>query len=256
MLSHMAEVKVEVAQSCQLWDPIDYRVHGTLQARILEWVAVPFSRGSSQPSDRAQVSCVAGGFFTSWATGKPKDTGVGSLLQWIFPTQESNWSLLHCRWVLYQLSYQGHPDSPHGERDFTNAIKFTNKLTWKSKLFGFILVGLNVIIWAFKSRASPCWRQKWKLDLKYDNTTHQSILREINPEHSLEGLKLKFQCFYWENTLMLGVMEGKRRKGRQWMRWLDGITDPLDVNLNKLQKVVKDREVWHAAVRRVAKNRT
>ena len=65
MLSHMAEVKVKVAQSCQLWDPIDYRVHGTLQARVLEWVAVPFSRGSSQPSDRTQVSCVAGGFFTS-----------------------------------------------------------------------------------------------------------------------------------------------------------------------------------------------
>ena len=178
-----------------LWDPIDYRVHGILQARTLEWVAIPFFRRSSQPSDRTQVSCIAGGFFTSWATREAHEYWVGSLSQWIFPTQESNWGLLHCRWVLYQLSYQGLPDSPYGKRDFTNAIKFTTKLTWKSKLFWFILVGLNIIIWAFKSRDSPCWRQKWKLDLKYYNTTHLSILKEINPEHSLEGLKLKFQ--YW-----------------------------------------------------------
>ena len=86
-------------------------VHGILQARILEWVAFPFSRGSSQPRDRTQVSCIAGRFFTSWATGKPKNTGVGSLsiLQGIFLTQELNWGLLHCRWILYQLSYQGSP---------------------------------------------------------------------------------------------------------------------------------------------------
>ena len=73
----------------------------TIQSKILEWVAFPFSRGSSQPSDWMQVSHTAGRFFTSWATGKPKNTGVGSLslLQWIFPTQELNWVLLHCRWI-------------------------------------------------------------------------------------------------------------------------------------------------------------
>ena len=61
--------KVRVAQLCPtLWDPMDYTVHGILQDRILEWVAFPFSRGSSQPRDRTQISCVAGGFFTSWAT--------------------------------------------------------------------------------------------------------------------------------------------------------------------------------------------
>ena len=83
-------------------------VHGILQARILESLAFPFSRGSSQPRDWTQVSHIVGGFFTSWATGKPKDTGVGSLslLQWIFPTQESNRGLLHYRGILYQLSYQ------------------------------------------------------------------------------------------------------------------------------------------------------
>ena len=79
------------------------------QARILERVAFPFPRGSSQPRDQTQVSCVAGGFFTTELQGKPKNTGVDSLshLQWIFPTQESNWGLQHCRCILYQLSYQG-----------------------------------------------------------------------------------------------------------------------------------------------------
>ena len=68
---------------------MDYTVHGTLLARILEWVAFPFTRGSFQPRDQTQISHTAGGFFTSWATGKPKNTGVGSLslLQGIFLTQ-------------------------------------------------------------------------------------------------------------------------------------------------------------------------
>ena len=67
-------------KSClTLCDPVDYTVRGILQARTLEWIAVPFSRGSSQPRDRTQVSCTVGRFFTSWATGKPKNTGVGSL---------------------------------------------------------------------------------------------------------------------------------------------------------------------------------
>jgi len=70
---------VKVALSCPtLWDPTDYTVYGILQARILEWVAFPFSRGSSQPRDRTQVSCIAGGFFTSWATidGKKKNDSL------------------------------------------------------------------------------------------------------------------------------------------------------------------------------------
>ena len=73
-------VKVKVAQSCPiLCNPMDYTVHGILQARILEWVVFPFSRGSSQPRDWTQVSHNAGKFFTRWATGKPKNTGMGSL---------------------------------------------------------------------------------------------------------------------------------------------------------------------------------
>ena len=85
---------------------------GILQAKILEWVALPSFRGTSQPRDWTQVSHVAGGFLPAEPPGKPKNTGVGSLslLQGIFPTQESNLGLLHCKWILYQLSYQGSPE--------------------------------------------------------------------------------------------------------------------------------------------------
>ena len=110
--TQMGHVKVKVAQvRLTLCDPMDYTVHGILQARILEWVAVPFSRGSSQPRDGTQVSRIAGGFFTSWATREAQEywSGSLSLLQQIFLTQESNWGLLHCRQILYQLSYQERP---------------------------------------------------------------------------------------------------------------------------------------------------
>ena len=84
---------------------------GILQARILEWVAMPSSRASSQPRDQTQVSRIAGRFLTSELSGKPKNTGVGSLSlhRGKFQSQESNWGLLHCRWILSQLSHQGSP---------------------------------------------------------------------------------------------------------------------------------------------------
>ena len=93
------------------FQPVDYTVHRILQARILEWVAFPFSGGSSQPRDWTQVSCIAVDSLPAEPQGKPKNTGVGSLslLQGSFPTQESNWGLLPCRWILYQLSYEGSP---------------------------------------------------------------------------------------------------------------------------------------------------
>ena len=82
---------------------MDCAVHGNLQARILEWVAFPFSRGSSQPRDRTQVSYIVGGFSTDWTT---REVGSLSLIQRIFLTQESNQGLLHCRRFLVQLSYR------------------------------------------------------------------------------------------------------------------------------------------------------
>ena len=103
---------MKVVQLCLiLSEPMHYIVHGILQARILEWIAFPLPRGSSQPRDWKWVSCIAGGFFTSWATGEAQEHWSGSLflLQWIFKTKELNWGLLHCRQILYQLTCQGSP---------------------------------------------------------------------------------------------------------------------------------------------------
>ena len=102
-------MKVKVAQSyLTLWDPRDYTVHGTLQARILEWVAFPFSMGSSQSGIEPRSPTLQVDSLASEPPGKPKNTGVGSLslLQGIFLTQESNQGLLHCRRILYHLSHQ------------------------------------------------------------------------------------------------------------------------------------------------------
>ena len=110
-ISLVNELKWKLQSRPTLCDPMDYTDDGILQARVLEWVAVPFSRGSSQPKDQTQVSCIGGGFFTSWATREAQEYWSGSVffLQRIFLTQELNWGLLHCRWILYQLSFQGSP---------------------------------------------------------------------------------------------------------------------------------------------------
>ena len=159
-------------------------------------------------------------------------------------------------------------DSILKSRDVTLPTKFC---LVKAIVFSVVMYGCES--WTIKKAECKridafelwCWRRFLRVPWT-QRRSNQSILKEINPEYSLEGLMLKLKLQYFghlirradsfEKTLMLGKIEGRRRRGQQRLRWLDGITDLMHMTLSKFQGLVMDREAWHAAVHGVSKSWT
>ena len=172
---------------------MDYTVHGTLQARILEWVAIPFSRASSQPRDRSQVSCIAGGFFTSWATREARGScshEIKTLTPW-----KTSYENLHSMWKSRGITL---PTKVHLVKAIGFPIVMYGSESWTIK---------KAEHWRTDAFELWCWKRLLRV-IWITRKSNKFILKEISPDHSLEGLMLKLQYF--------GHLSGRTDSKRPW----------------------------------------
>ena len=259
---------VLLTQSClTLWDPMacilpGSSVHGILKARILEWAAISFSRGSSWPRDWICVFCIAGKFFTIWVTREAPKVETVAVADFVFLgskiTADCECSHKFERHLLLGSKAMTNLDSILKSRDITLSTKVCPV---KAMVFPGVMYRCESWTlkkaehWRIDAFELWCWRRLLRVPWKISRL-NESILKEISSQYS-EGLMLKLKLWYFgyliwtadslEKTLMLGKIEGRRRRGWQRMRWFDGVTNSMAMNLGKLQEMVRDREVWHAA---------